>query len=91
MTPVEFALALDAHQYRCIQRRQYQELAEELALEGHIEPWARQLVPLLGKRGDRTNLEALTTWVAHEVATLDFIGADVLDRLYARLAVVLDN
>ena len=91
MTPVEFALALDAHQHRCTQRRQHQELAEELALEGHIEPWARQLVPIIGKRGDRTNLEALTTWVAHELATLDFIGADMVDRLYARLAAVLDD
>jgi len=90
MTPVQFAQTWEAHQQTRTSQRRYQQLADELAMEAHIQPEAKHLVSILGKSGDRTNLDALATWIACELAKLDLSGIDVFNYLYARLAMTLD-
>lgn len=86
MTQTEFAEALEAQRRQHAVRRQCDVLAEMLALEAHLQPEARQLVPIIGRPSDRTNLKALRSWIARELARCDVSGIDLLDYLYARLA-----
>lgn len=90
MTQTDFIHALDSHTQHRAHHRRHQALADMLALEAHIQPEARHLVPILGKPGDRTNLDALRSWIARELARLDLSGIDVLDYLYARLAIAVE-
>ncbi len=91
MTPAEFTHALQQHTHQRAAQSRNRQLAEILALEAFIQPDARQLVSILGKRGDWNNLDALTTWIARELAHLDLSGIDPLDYLYARLSMRIER
>ena len=91
MTHAEFTHAWQLHTHQRVAQSRNRQLAEILALEAFIQPDARQLVSVLGKRGDRNNLDALTTWIARELAHLDLSGIDPLDYLYARLSMRIER
>lgn len=91
MTSIELATHLNQVSTRRQAQIHNRQLAEALAMEAHIQPEGRQLVAFIGRLSDRTNLEALVSWIARELTGLDLAGLDPLDYLYIRLAKRLEH
>lgn len=69
-------------------RRRARNLADALAYIARI-PQGHALVALIGHGNERTNLEALQTWVDFELKQCGLCEDNELDYLYARLQMVL--
>ena len=71
-------------------RRKVRNLAEALACISEI-PEGRQIVSIVGNGDERSNVEALQTWVAFELKHCGLCESNELDYLYARLLMVLGD
>lgn len=75
------------------QSRYLRNLAESLAMIAKV-PEGRHLIAVIGSGNERSNIEALVTWISAKEKTLRSlrnIGIDPLDYLYAEFLSEVSN
>jgi hypothetical protein len=90
MNVQELEMVLVKEELNRLARRRTQNLAAALASIAGIAD-GRHIVSLIGKGDERSNLEALNTWVAFELKHCKLADENQLDYLYARLLMVLGD
>lgn len=88
MNMQEFAVEVKNIEVNKHAKRKITNLADSLALLGRI-PEGSQLVAIIGKGSERSNIEALRTWVGKELKQCGLCEENELDYLYARLLMIL--
>ena len=94
MNQQQFINMVEQHHDEVLQRRGFTNMASALATLAHIDPNGNQLIFLIGRGNESTNLEALTGWVKKTYLNTmpwDYDSHDALTDLNIKLQNVLEQ